>query len=81
MPSTFCPKRLQKGKFPKHHFWTLKSNSLGHRYSKQYPAEAGDLRAAMAHLSAHTEETSDARYGGEEGTIYNFTQNDLDRFR
>lgn len=35
----------------------------------------------MAHLSAHTEETSDAVYGGEEGTLLNFTQNDLDRFR
>ena len=51
------------------------------RYSKQKPEEADALRAAMAHLSAHMERTSDDRYGGEEATLLNFTQNDMDRFR
>ena len=51
------------------------------RHSKQKPEEADALRAAMAYLSAHMESCSDARYGGEEGTLLNFTQNDMDKFR
>lgn len=39
------------------------------------------VRAAMALISAHSEETSDAIYGGDEEAVYEASVQDLDLYR
>ena len=57
------------------------SKMAGRRYISQKSGEHDRVRAAMAHLSVHSEETSDAVYGGEEDTMFNLTHDDIDLFR
>lgn len=57
------------------------SKMAARKYVTKKTDEFEKIRSAMIHLSAHSEETSDAVYAGEEDTMFNLTHDDIDMYR
>jgi hypothetical protein len=58
------------------------SRREAHTYIRSHQtAQMGAITAAMAHLSAHSQETSEEVYGGDEALIFSASEEDVDLYR
>jgi len=58
------------------------SRREAHTYIRSHQtAQMGAITAAMAHLSAHSQETSEEVHGGDEALIFSASEEDVDLYR